>query len=145
MRCQGSASEGRGRSVLREWRLPSLVGSSLLTILFIGLPAAELAGQQAGQISGQVLSAETQGPLAQVQVLVEGTGLGTLTNAQGSFTIQNVPVGTHQLRAERIGYGTEVLEVTVGADETVSVELELRREALGLDDGDHLLVHIRDE
>ncbi len=101
-------------------------------VALLALPAA-VEAQDTGQVTGQVTAAETMAPLGQVQVMIGGTGLGTLTNTQGNFTIQNVPPGTYELRGERIGYGTATQEITVAAGETVTVELEMRREALGLD------------
>ncbi len=123
------AVDGRRRIRRARWPAVAFVLSGLLVW---GVGAA--AAQETGQVVGEVTAAETMGPLAQVQVLLTDTGMGTLTNSQGQFTIGNVPPGTYELRAERLGYGTATQEVTVGANETVTVELQLQRQALGLDE-----------
>src|SRR5687767_2076883 len=86
---------------------------SCLAILFLAVPS--LAGAQAtGTISGRVRDAATAVPLAGVQVRVDGTALGTMTRADGTYTITGVPAGAHFVSARRIGYAPERLQVTVG-------------------------------
>ncbi|MEX2325876.1 MAG: carboxypeptidase regulatory-like domain-containing protein [Gemmatimonadaceae bacterium] len=79
---------------------------SCLAILFLAVPS--LAGAQAtGTISGRVRDVASAAPLTGVQVRVEGTALGTMTRADGSYTITGVPAGSHFVSARRIGYAPE--------------------------------------
>ena len=73
-------------------------------------------------------------PLASTQVYLVGTGIGTLSNAQGRFLILNVPPGSYTIRVERIGYATGDQEITVQAGATAEVRFELEEVALGLDE-----------
>jgi iron complex outermembrane receptor protein len=59
--------------------------------------------------------------------MIEGTRLGTSTRADGTFTIGGVPVGTHIVRARRIGYGSPQQSVAVVANGTATVEFALDR------------------
>ena len=61
------------------------------------------AQTQNGQIVGQVTDVQTGAPLSEVQVYIQGTGLGVLTRQNGRFILLNVPPGTYDLTAERIG------------------------------------------
>src|SRR6185369_12179699 len=45
-----------------------------------------------GSVTGRVVTAEGKTPLGDVQLLVEGTSIVTSTNADGRFTLRNVPV-----------------------------------------------------
>lgn len=87
-----------------------------------------------GTIVGRVVEASTRRPLSGVQVFIPATGQGTLTNAEGNFTLLDVPDGQVSLRAQLIGYRTagEVVSVQPGA--SVSVEFQLQTEALALDE-----------
>jgi hypothetical protein len=96
----------------------------------VGAPQARA---QTGTIAGTVVSAD-QPALAAVQVYIPALGLGSLTNAEGRFTILNVPAGTYVLEAQRIGMTTVTQEVTVTAGGTVEVALTMARAALGLDE-----------
>src|SRR5215216_3674604 len=93
--------------------------------------ASQAGAQQAGRIVGRVTDAATGAPLAEVQVYIGGTGMGTLTRATGQFLILNVPPGTHELRAERIGLATLVRQVQVADGQVVDVEFALSSQALG--------------
>jgi hypothetical protein len=67
--------------------------------LALAMPAAAFA-QDTGRITGRVVAAQTQRPVVSAQVFVEGLRLGALADAQGRFTIPNVPAGAHNVRVE---------------------------------------------
>src|SRR5690606_24737017 len=90
--------------------------------------------QAGGRIVGLVTDGQSGQPLSEVQVYIPGTGLGALSRANGRYIILNVPAGTHEVRAERIGLGAQTQSVTVGADEAVEVNFTLSTQALGLDE-----------
>jgi TonB-dependent starch-binding outer membrane protein SusC len=95
---------------------------------------AHRSAPQTGAIEGTVVEQGTARPLDGSQVQVVGTGLGALADGQGRFRIAEVPAGDVQVRVQRIGYGTQTRTVNVVAGETVSVDFQLRQEALGLDE-----------
>jgi len=92
------------------------------------------AQQPTGTITGQVIDSATRQPLAGVNVVVEGTRLGTITRDDGTFTISGVPAGTHTVRARRIGYGSVPMVVNVSDGSTVSVEFALEKRGAALDE-----------
>ena len=59
---------------------------------------------QGGKINGKVTDAGTGEPLVGANVIVVGTSMGAATNTSGEYSIQNVPVGTYQLRTTYVGY-----------------------------------------
>lgn len=70
-----------------------------------------------GKITGVVTDAETQQPLVGVTVSVQGTTWGAITDADGRYSILNVPVGTYTVVMSAVGYSTvEVSNVLVHAD-----------------------------
>jgi len=98
-----------------------------------GSPTSLSAQQPTGTISGQVVDSATRQPLAGVNVVIEGTRLGTQTRDDGTFTIVGVPAGTHTVRARRIGYGSIPVIVNVTDGATVSVAFALEKRAAVLD------------
>ena len=88
--------------------VPRVLATGLVTGLVTGLaravpllPAAlvvplavpALAGAQVarGTVTGRVTDASTQQPVANAQVVVVGTQIGALTNADGRFTLRALP------------------------------------------------------
>jgi len=96
-------------------------------------PARGLHAQaQQGTIAGRVTDAGTGQPIASVQLQVVGTNVGTQTNADGQFTIRNVPAGTYELRALRVGFAETKQTVRVAAGGTASVTFQMHTVATTL-------------
>ncbi len=91
-----------------------------LTLL---LMAAPVAAQQ-GQVSGVVVSAETQRPLSDATVEVVGTGRGTYTNQNGRFLILGLTGTEVTLRISLLGYSASTVTARVG-DVNLSIQLGL--------------------
>ncbi|MGD8319951.1 MAG: SusC/RagA family TonB-linked outer membrane protein [Gemmatimonadota bacterium] len=97
--------------------------------------ASPLAGQsrEVGTITGMVTT-RSMAPVSEAQVFIVGTQQGSLTASNGRYLIQNVAVGSYQLRVIRIGYETQTQDVTVVAGQVVQVNFTLADQALGLDE-----------
>ena len=91
------------------------------------------AGRIQGTIAGRVTEVSTGNPLAGVRVEVVGTRFSAVTGADGAFVLAGVPEGTHQVRASRIGYGSEEQTVSLSAGETATVRFTLGAEAIALE------------
>ncbi len=76
----------------------------VLALLFLGVGA--LRAQE--RVTGQVTAAGTGEPIPGVQIVVQGTGIGVVTNAEGRFVITpRARTGTLVFTA--LGYGTKAL------------------------------------
>ncbi|MFW5973166.1 MAG: carboxypeptidase-like regulatory domain-containing protein, partial [Bacteroidota bacterium] len=113
-------------------------------ILFFAVAALllsplEASGQQfTGKVAGRVVDAATQEPLPGVNVVIEGSTLGSATDANGRYDILRVPPGEHTVIFSFIGFqSTRVEEVLVRADRTTEVNVQLREE---LFEGDEVVV-----
>jgi outer membrane receptor for ferrienterochelin and colicin len=92
------------------------------------------AAQELGRITGRAMDAATQAPLSDVQVYLVGANMGSLSRQNGAYVIINVPAGTYELRAERIGLTTLTRSVTLTAGQALEVNFEMSAQALGLDE-----------
>jgi len=111
----------------------SAVGVGVVVIGALALlPAATTA--QTGTVMGTITRAETGEPMANVEVTVAGTTLGTVTGLNGTFTLTNIPAGPQEIRATMIGYARGARAVTVPADGQVVVDFSLRVTAIMLDE-----------
>src|SRR3954469_16922133 len=83
----------------------------MLMTLFTTDPNARAQGTgQTGSIGGRVLD-ERGTPVVSAQVFIDRTTLGTLTRADGSYNITQVPEGTHLVRTRLIGFRPESASV----------------------------------
>lgn len=106
----------------------------IMVLMLIILTSSEALAQSTGQLSGRVTAAGTNRPLQQVQVSIPALRIGVPTQADGRYVLTNVPAGTHQVRAELIGYGTLTRSVTVTAGATAVADFSLRETALSLEE-----------
>lgn len=79
-----------------------------------------------GKIGGRIVDNKTGKPLAGVNVIVTGTGIGAASGLDGSYMIINVPPGSYSINATMIGYKKHnVTNVIVSVDRTTRIEIEL--------------------
>ena len=99
----------------------------------LGLLAASFgpALAQQGSVIGRVID-EGGAPLSGAQVVVENTRLGGLSNAEGRYTILNVPVGTVTVRVIRLGYTDVTRSVTVREGAAAVADFQLKSQAIAL-------------
>ena len=116
------------------WRRHRLALPALF--LGVGLLASVLpaAAQEPGRITGQVTNEGSGASLGEVQIFLTDSGIGTLTRQNGRYVLLNVPPGSYEMRAERIGLGSMTAQITIAAGETVVQDFILTEEALGLDE-----------
>ncbi|RXJ50456.1 TonB-dependent receptor [Gelidibacter gilvus] len=88
--------------------------------------------QKEGRIIGHIQDKNTLETLMGVNLLVEGTSLGTTTDENGRFNL-TLPVGTYSITASFLGYRTSTLysiEVTSGNDRIINFEMDPESEVL---------------
>ncbi len=95
--------------------------------------AGDVAAQVVGTVNGTVTRRSNREPVAGAQVSVVGTNLGALTGNQGRFSISGVPAGSQEIRVDFIGFGQVTRTVVVPAGGEVTVNIELRAEAITLE------------
>jgi len=100
---------------------------SLFLSLFVAQPA--LAQDLYQTVRGQVVDQLTKSPLPGVNVIILGTDplIGTATDLDGYFKIENVPVGRISLQATFLGYNPislNNLNLTTGKELLVNIALE---------------------
>ena len=114
--------------------LPRSLGIPLIGLLCLTAPAAQVRSQEAGPtgtVSGTVTN-EQGAPLAGVQVTVEGTGLGAVSQDNGQYVITHVPVGPRTIRVRSVGYRPQALPVTVAADQHAAENFRMVEDPLSL-------------
>ncbi|MDA9358930.1 TonB-dependent receptor [Flavobacteriaceae bacterium] len=106
--------------------------SLLLTLLTI---SALAFAQNTGTFSGQIIDAKTQYPLEESSVILEGTNIGVITDANGYFTFENVPTKSYNIQATYLGYESQTLyNVIVKSVGTPSLLFKLNESSEALDE-----------
>ena len=105
----------------------------LAALLFMGLPVMAQA-QDNAVLSGTVTDAETGQPMTGVQVEVADANRSTITDADGSFELENLPAGDFEVRVSLLGYATHTEDVTLQANEMTAVDFELEQSVIDVEE-----------
>jgi hypothetical protein len=104
----------------------------LITLLVLSFFALALAGTK-GKITGRVTEKESGKALAGANIVLTGTTLGAMTDADGHYFILNVPSGTYSLKVSYIGYNpVTVSNVKVIQDLVTEINVEMEATVLEL-------------
>lgn len=114
-------------------------GARFVTAVMLALAVPLAHGTAQGStasIEGKVTDAANSRPLENVQVTIDGTQLGAMTNAQGNYRITGIPVPASSadivVRVRAIGYSRETRTVTVRAGQTTTSNFAVAVSAIQL-------------
>lgn len=99
-------------------------------LLIAGCFAGTVLAGTTGKLSGRVTDKKKQ-PLTGVNIAVVGMPLGAATDAEGRYTILNIPPGRISVKAALIGYGPVLTQnVDITSDNTTRLDVELAESAV---------------
>lgn len=101
----------------KSWKL--FPGSYLLLAIVLSLLFSTQAWTQQRTLTGRVVDGATNEPLPGVAILVENTTIGTITDVNGSFTLE-VPENS-TITISYLGYTTQKIQIT--SQTTLSISL----------------------
>ncbi len=97
-----------------------------LTTFLLLLLSFQVCAQE-GTISGRILHQDK--PIAYAHVLLEGTEIGTSSDVNGNFVLNNVPFGNYVLLVSSIAHRSGEIKVAIGPERD-EVELSISLEIL---------------
>ena len=90
---------------------------------------------QSGMLSGLITDSKTGEPLIGATVILEGTTIGAATNADGRYTVRNIPPKTYNIRASYVGYQSLTrFNIVIRSEGNIDINFELERENTELDE-----------
>jgi hypothetical protein len=86
-----------------------------------------IVAQNTGAISGTVIDERNKKPLIGTNVIVLDTNFGASTDGNGTYFIENIPVGTYRLRFDYIGYESQLkTDIVVISANPITVNAQLK-------------------
>ncbi|WP_138477404.1 TonB-dependent receptor [Dyadobacter bucti] len=99
-----------------------------LFILLAGAYSLAYAQQPVQLVKGRIVDAESQQPVIGANIIITSLNpvIGSTTDTEGYFRIENVAVGRHSFKVTSIGYEDAFMqEVTVGSGKEVELNIKL--------------------
>ena len=107
--------------------------AAVLLLVFISGTTLTFGGVT-GKIAGRVIDDKTGDPIIGATVMIEGTYLGGVADADGYYAINNVPPGTYRLVFSAVGYQKTIVEkILVKIDLTTPLDVKLKNAGITLD------------
>jgi TonB-linked SusC/RagA family outer membrane protein len=103
-----------------------LIEALMLSIALLAAASSSLLAQGTGTIRGTVTDSASGRRIEGAQVQIVGSTRGAMTDAAGEFQIRDVPAGSYNVRAQRIGYGSASRAVRLAAGEVADANFALR-------------------
>lgn len=103
-----------------------LLISVIINICFINPVLAH--DQKSGKISGIVVDKQTDLPIIAAEVVISGTGGYAISQEDGSFLIDNLPVGPHILEVHMLGYKKYSMEIEISHKDPADLRVLLHSE-----------------
>lgn len=97
----------------------------LTLLLFSNLLLSLLQAQPVHRIRGTVIEKNSRQPLEFINVMVLGLNKGGVTNAEGHFTIEQVPPGIYRLQATAIGYKSVTTPEYIVSTKDLNISIEM--------------------
>ncbi len=85
-------------------------------------------------VFGHVVNAETGEHIPFINLVIEGTGIGTMTDVSGHYILTNVPEGRHRLMAVGMGYKAASVEFEISRNQSVEVDIVVEYEGINLEE-----------
>jgi outer membrane receptor protein involved in Fe transport len=93
----------------------------------------QVAAQSGGKIVGSVTDATNGQPLIGSSVFIENLMLGDATDKDGNYLILNVSPGTYNVKAQMVGYNSQVIEgVKISSGLTITLDFKMSTETIEL-------------
>ena len=84
-------------------------------------------------IHGHITDSRTKEHIPYITVTIDGTTIGTTTDANGHYTLYHVPVGKFTISVSSIGYATKSKEVEVECGTDLQLNFETTEEQISVD------------
>ena len=98
---------------------------SLSLLLFCNITISFLLAQPVHQVKGTVIDKSNRQPLEFINVMIVGLNKGGVTNAEGKFSIGQVPPGIYRLQASAIGYKTVTTPEYILSTRDLHIQIEM--------------------
>lgn len=85
-------------------------------------------------VFGHVISSEDGEHVPFINLVIEGTRMGTMTDASGHYIITNLPEGKHTLIVTGMGYETKSKDFEITAKQTIEIDFEVDYIGINLDE-----------
>ncbi|MEQ1588409.1 MAG: carboxypeptidase-like regulatory domain-containing protein, partial [Cyclobacteriaceae bacterium] len=80
---------------------------------------------QTGEVKGKILDSKTLEPLPFSNIFINNTTLGVAADQNGSYLLNNIPVGSNEIVFSFVGYQSYQKKIQIKSGETIQLDIRL--------------------
>jgi hypothetical protein len=110
---------------------------AIIILVFTLFSLTVFAQKYIQTVKGKIIDTDTKATLPGANIIIEGSNpfVGTSSDVDGNFKLNNVPIGRYSFRITFLGYEEIVLsEVLVGSGREVVINVEMKEAVTGIDE-----------
>jgi TonB-dependent receptor len=104
------------------------VVTQIIVLIFL-LPSIYIA-QGSGGVTGTVVGILSNEPLVGANIMVGGTVIGAAADIDGKFRINNIPIGSQNIKCSYIGYKSKSVTINIISNKIIEIKFELASDVL---------------
>ncbi|MGQ1911667.1 TonB-dependent receptor [Marinifilum sp. RC60d5] len=101
--------------------------------MLVGMCNSVFAENLRASIKGKVIDVNSKEPIPYASVAIEGSAIGAVTNFNGEFVIDNVPMGHYHVIATCVGYKINIKECDLKGGKNAAIDFKIAEDFIGLD------------
>lgn len=110
-----------------------LAKTLVMVLILTFCPHLQGQSKNGAIIQGKVLG-QNKNPIPYAQIFIKSLGLGTVSESNGAYRLEKVPLGTHEITFSYLGYTTRKLILEISATKIYKVNIELSEGSQNLDE-----------
>lgn len=107
---------------------------STLTMVFIAISSSFVWSQSKGILSGVLIDGNTNEPLAFANIGIPELGLGTTSELDGSYIVDQIPSGVYSVMYTYLGYESITQNVTIVAGVNTKLDVTMNAEGVMIEE-----------
>ena len=115
-----------------DWHLRIFLLAGLILLASL-IPTSSFAQSESAILYGQVRQAANQAVIPGANINLLGTSIGTISDSEGRFRLQNIPPGNYELRIGFIGFEPQFIALELKPGESSDLLILLEENVLALD------------
>jgi len=112
-----------------------MLNKAIISLLSLSiLSATDSFSGTTGNLTGKITDVKTKETLPLVNILVVGSGRGTVSNEKGEYSLTGITPGIYTIRYSLLGYrNIEIKKVSIEADETTVYDVKMASEDIEME------------